>query len=83
MSDALASEGIVIFLPFLLMQNGISLNFFPVVSASIMCGMMSGRWLGGLADRFGSKKMFIILETVMVVLLLIFTVIHSFLLAAF
>jgi hypothetical protein len=51
-TDSIASESIIIFLPLLLLQNGITLDFFPYISGGIMCGAMIGRWLGGVSDKY-------------------------------
>lgn len=78
MTDSVASESIIIFLPLLLLQNGVGLDLFPYISGGVMCGAMMGRRLGGMSDTYGRKKMFIILESIMVIILLIFTVVNAF-----
>lgn len=64
--DAFASSSLYIFLPFLLLQRGVSPTFLGIFTATFFIGNMFGKVvLGRLVDLFGNVRVFIASELLM------------------
>jgi MFS family permease len=63
-----------VFIPFLLVFRGASVNYLGSLTAAFFVGNMVGKaGMGRLVDRFGNKKVFFLAEVVMMVCLLVIT----------
>ena len=72
--DGLAGNPIYIFLPFLLLQKGVSIAMLGVFTASYFTGSLFGKsMLGRCTDMFGNANVFVIAEIAMAACLLLLT----------
>lgn len=79
--DAFASGSLFIFLPFFLLKKGISADVLGMFAAIFFIGSFLGKAvLGRFVDTFGNKKVFILSELCMAVLIVLLTQLNSFVL---
>jgi len=72
--DSIASKALFIFLPFLLIQRGISPIFLGSFGAVYFLGNFMGKmFLGRLVDVFGNARMFVFAELSMAILIVLLT----------
>jgi len=70
--DAIGSDQIFVFLPFLLFAKGIDPKIIGAFALAFTIGCFAGKTgLGRMADRFGSRKVFIISEIILAILLVV------------
>ncbi len=68
--DAIASDHLFTFLPYLLITKGIDPKIIGMFALAFTCGCFLGKIAcGKLVDRFGTRKTFVISELLMLVLL--------------
>ena len=79
MGDSLASSNIYTFLPFLLLARGITPAQLVIFTTVYFFGSLSGKFFSGRAvDTFGNKRVFIISEISMALVLLLLGITVSF-----
>jgi FSR family fosmidomycin resistance protein-like MFS transporter len=79
--DAFASGSLFIFLPFFLLKKGVSSEVLGMFAAIFFIGSFIGKaFLGRFVDRFGNKKVFILSEFSMAILIVLLTQANSFIL---
>ncbi|HSW97356.1 MAG TPA: MFS transporter [Candidatus Saccharimonadales bacterium] len=79
--DAFASGSLFIFLPFFLLRKGISSETLGMFAAVFFIGSFIGKaFLGRFVDTFGNKKVFILSELSMAILIILLTQVNSFIL---
>ena len=77
--DALASSPIYLFLPFVLLYKGISLNQYGIIATVFLLGSLVGKILLGRAvDRIGNLKIFVLSEISMAAVLILITISSNF-----
>lgn len=70
--DAIGSDQIFVFLPYLLLAKGIDAKSLGTFAFVFTCGCFLGKAVcGRIADRLGSRKVFILSEIAMTILLVI------------
>ncbi len=70
--DAIASDHLFTFLPYLLFAKGIDAKIIAAFALAFTCGCLFGKFAcGRLVDHFGAKKTFIVSEFAMLCLLLL------------
>ncbi|MDR3642763.1 MAG: MFS transporter [Candidatus Doudnabacteria bacterium] len=76
--DNLASSGLFLFLPFLLLSKHIQPTFLSSFAGAFIVGTLLGKAvLGRWVDRLGSVKVFVITEILMAVLIVLLTVVSA------
>lgn len=76
--DSLSSSALFVFIPFLLLYRGASVDYLGSLTAAFFVGNMLGKaGMGRMVDRFGNKRVFILAELVMAACLLMITQIPS------
>ena len=79
MGDSLASSCIYVFLAFLLLSRGIQPAQLVWFTGAFLVGSLSGKSLLGMAvDAFGNKRVFVVSELMMAVVLLFLVSAHHF-----
>ncbi len=72
--DSLSSSALFVFIPFLLIFRGASVDYLGTLTAAFFVGNMAGKaGLGRLVDRFGNRKVFFLAEVIMALCLLVMT----------
>lgn len=72
--DALASSPIYLFLPFVLLEKGVSLSQYGIIATVFLLGSLAGKTLLGRAvDKIGSLRIFILSEISMAAVLILIT----------
>lgn len=75
MIDTFASNQLFIFLPFFLLNQGVSTKSLVFFTSAYFAGNLLGKnFLGRLTDKFGNRKMFIISEIAMAAILIFITI---------
>lgn len=70
--DAIGSDQLFVFLPYLLLSKGIDAKIMGTFALAFTCGCFLGKVMcGRIADRLGSRKVFVVSEIAMTVLLVI------------
>lgn len=81
--DSLASSSLFIFIPFLFVYRGASTALLGTLSGAFFIGNMLGKIvIGKLTDTIGSKKIFIISELLMSILLIVLSLLENIVLIA-
>ena len=76
--DSLASSSLFVFIPFLFIYRGASTAILGALSGAFFIGNMLGKVLiGKITDRIGCKRVFIISEILMSILLIVISSIKS------
>lgn len=71
-TDAFISGPMFVFLPFLLLHNGINTTFLGAVTGVFFAGSLTGKsFLGRLVDKYGNIRVFIFAELTMAIFLII------------
>ena len=66
--DVIASSALLLFLPFLLLEQGISATIIGLYAAAYFVGNLIGKtYIGKFVDRWGSKTLFIFSEVAMAI----------------
>lgn len=78
MLDAFGSDQVFVFLPYLLFTKGIESKFIGVFALAFTIGCVLGKVVfGRMADRLGTRKVFVISKVIMSILLLILVLGHE------
>ena len=76
--DSLSSSALFVFIPFLLIFRGATVDYLGSLTAAFFVGNMAGKaGMGRLVDKFGNKKVFFLAEIIMAVCLLVMTQVPS------
>ncbi len=79
--DSFASSPIYIFLPFLLLAKGLSIELLAITTASFFIGSLAGKTLlGRSVDKIGNKRVFIFSEISMAIILMLIAISSHFIL---
>ncbi|MDP3988591.1 MAG: MFS transporter [Candidatus Levybacteria bacterium] len=78
--DSFASSPVYVFLPFLVLSKGLNSKELGIITAGLFMGSLFGKiLLGRFSDRLGNKKVFIVSELSMAVVLILVTLFPYFL----